>query len=366
MSGAIWGTPLVLNGLDTHSDAYSAAVGISDLNNWSKRSLENLAIDYDSSTRTNTFSYKMGYGSYEAFYYEFPVEHDTWYQLNMTVCGSFEEEINRPGTHMWVAVCNTIPDTTYFDLQFSTAEAKFLVLPYKTNNISLDVFTKDLDKVYLWIDMSACTDKKTADFIITSISFRKDTGDPIHYAQKPFNLNILGGDVWNFIAVEPGAWFYSVFDDHKTHHVYFLAGNEFKLLEFQDADSSGTIPHKEYHSIKVTVKGRTYYALYLSRTVDSVCPFPTEYCKLSELPSDEYFYERLSEYVLNEAPYDRGDVLGFLALRNLLSANSGDVNVDLDDLKAMLKGYTVEERRNPYLDDPNLDDAGYPTTSFHD
>ena len=93
---------------------------------------------------------------------------------------------------------------------------------------------------------------------------------PISYAQKPFNLNILGGDVWNFIAVEPGAWFYSVFDDHKIHHMFLLSGNEFKLLEFQDADGNGVIPHKEYYSAPIVVKGKRYHSLYLSRTVDRI------------------------------------------------------------------------------------------------
>lgn len=204
------------------------------------------------------------------------------------------------------------------------------------------------------------------DLVIKVLSQWLIRGEPISYAQKPFNLNILNGDVWNFIVVEPGAWFYSIYDDSKNHHMYFLAGDEFKLLEFRDADGNGVIPHTEHHSTPIVLEGKRYHCLYRSWAVDSVCPFPTQYYKHDEFPSDEQIYLELTDYVLNRIPYDRGDVLGLLALRNLLSANSGDVNVDLDDLKAMLKGYTVEERQNPYLDDPNLDDAGHPTVSFHD
>lgn len=357
MSGIIWGKPLVC-AHDT-TDFEHSMYAICDLNNWIKTSyISSVKIDYDASTRTNTFAYRMVSG-HEKMYYKLSVEPDTYYRFTAKMTGNFTEN-NVPGRYMWVMVCSDIlPEAYIEEMTDPPIIVKERIKANYLKQYELEFYSESYDSVYLYLDFSAVTDFSSPTYVVSAISCNKITSDPIHYAQKPFNLNILGGDVWNFIAVEPGAWFYSIFDSRKTHHTYFLSGNEFKLLEFQDADGNGVIPHKEYHSTSITIEGRQYYSLHLSRTVDSVCPFPTKYYLIDEFPSDEQIYLKLTDYVLNWIPYDRGDVLGLWALRNLLSANSGDVTVDIDDLKAMLKGYTVEEYQNPYLDDPHGENPNF-------
>ena len=371
MSGIIWGNSLVC-AYDPHDteDFEHSMYAICDLNNWRRHNgnMAGIKIDYDAATRTNVFDYvPIASGGNESFEFQFNTKPNTDYYLRARINANYTPGYKH-GTYMFAAT-EQIPDSppVWPNELFSEIGLGWTEISYGVDKVYSVYFNRgDHDKVYLYIDFSDVKDGVKMDWTVSNISCNYITDDATSYACRPFNLNILPGEIWNFIAVEPGAWFYSVFDDHKTHHMYFLAGNEFKLLEFQDADSSGAIPHKEYRSTPITIDGKQYHVLYLSRTVDSVCPFPTDYYKLSELPGDEYFYRKLSEYSEQLTPYDRGDVLGLLALRNLLSANSGDTNIDLDDLKALLKGYTVAERQNPYLDDPNLDDAGHPTVSFHD
>ena len=377
MSGAIWGTPLT--GSLLQSDPNLDANKISDLNNWERREMNgDLEIAYDPSTRVNTFEYMMAPGPWEAFIYEFPVEPHAAYTLSMIINAEFTTE-NPEHVDPVVGVCLDAPPAgthaslssllnmqvikpgmrNAINLGFTATDVRYIINGEEQEEGSAG---PDVTHVYLVIDLAGCTDRELAKFEISNIKCIRHPDGPISYAQKPFNINALAGDIWNFIAVEPGAWFYSVFDDHRRHHLYLLAGNVFKLLEFEEAISTVDIPHNEHQSAPITINGQQYHALHLSWAVETVCPFPTDYYKLSEMPSDEYFYEQLTEYVRNWEIYDRGDVLGIWGLRSMLSTHLGSDDsywVSVDSIRAILKGYTVEEYQNPYLDDPTMNDAGY-------
>lgn len=358
MSGAIWGNPLV-SGFQINKDDPTDPSVLSNLNNWSKQDMaDNLDIKYDSSSRTNIYSYNMVAGKFEGLYYEFPVERNTWYTFRMILNGSFEER-NRTGTHMWVAVCNSLPEAKYFEDQFDVAIEKSRIVPNEPNIVLLHFYSGDMDSVYFWIDMAACTDAQKASFNIRRIECgtHDHAYTSMFWLQHPMSVNGYFGEdeyddayTFNIVAVSGGAWACSLTDSTYTHHIYMLSGNEFKVLTVYVSES-GFVSSSEVHSSPITIKGRTYHICHLSwgnigpGTDGYVDIWETSYFALEDFPSDDDIYFKLSELVRTSAQYV--SAYWYLVneytkhrLYNELGVESGAISSS--EIDEMFKDYTVD------------------------
>lgn len=350
MSGSIWGIPLIAG---VSLDEAIENKHLADLRNWDQLYVRDKPVDivYEQSSRTNFFSYEMLYHANEAFVYEFPVEPNTNYSFYARIYGDFTEE-NNDYDHVTIAVCTDMPQNTGLINQSDIILAERVVNPGRRQNYLQRFNSGDLTSVYLVIHMAGATDGEVATFEIDNLACMKDLniGDPI-WAQKPRWINGYDDDSVNMMAVSSeGAWVYSCIDQSRTHHLYFLSGNEFKVLVFLTDTVTGFINKQEFYSTPIVVQGETYHACHANwPNVSWVDIWTSEYVEdepsddtIAKRLSDDEIYLKLSRWVREEEPYDIGDLYSKDMLKSYLKLDDSAI----DD---MFKDYTVDEHGLNYL-----------------
>lgn len=355
--GTDWHPPRFIRWKNDQESVYKKqaekGIGVCDLNNWDKRGMPgSLSITYNSAAIENTFTYTMQDGQYERMYYPLQVEPNTTYLFSLFIGGEFEEGKNSSGCLTHVGVCRYMLPNEYIE-HMSTdspaiiADRHFSSTYYDNPAETFMEFTTDSNTtvVFLFIDFAAITNGDTVSFRIMHIQCRPAGEDSILWAKKPMEINSPDEESYNYMAVSPGAWAYSIVDALRRHHLFMLSGNEFKVriltsrLHDGDYELSG---QRELHSEPVVVGGKTYHAVhyFLSNYYTVSLFFVNQY--RAKMPSDDAIYETLSRYVTSAQPYDHYKLYTKKDLYRYLGVNDGNsTESEIDDL---LDGYIVDKQ----------------------